>query len=241
MSSYYSTPTSSLLSLDGMSLSSVEDHADYTKSKPRQVQSFHWKDCIISNSHFSLFHPDPFHLDIKRDLEHSTASSNISASWGDAFAKDPDAEELQCLFCPYVSKSLQENLAHMEQEHSFAIPDSSHLCVGPVDLIKYFRHTNPKHYSLLNLQGTMLSLGDFAPLPPTAPKSTNQRDPRRRRSTSPVRGVSKIRRDFRRYIRESGSPTAFPRSSSVIRDEVGSEFLFNTMLKVSENKLKHLK
>lgn len=44
--------------------------------------------------------------------------------------------ENNCLFCLYQSDNLQENLKHMDSNHSFSIPDEKH-CVDVVGLLRY--------------------------------------------------------------------------------------------------------
>jgi hypothetical protein len=234
------------LNSDKESFDSIKEQYENTEIKSRYVHNHLYKETVISNNYHSFGTLDlPNHAaDMTFEVQHNPAEP-----LEDEALEDPDAEEEllarekaklealleRCLFCPHGSKSFGECLAHMKKRHNFIIPDPTHLLINPINLIRYFRHIRPKNHSVFNLKTDLLSFDHFAGLPSTAFTFVNQRSSQPR--TSFRRGASEARRIYRRLMREDKTRSTPPSNWGIraIRDDVGSEFLYSTMMRMSEN------
>ncbi|QPC76928.1 hypothetical protein HYE68_007680 [Fusarium pseudograminearum] len=133
------------------------------------------------------------------------------------------------LACSHLSGSSYEILVHKRVNHSFAIPNAKCLDIEPSILSQYLHHVRPKS----NWEIIEEDLNDFAGLQSAACKFLGHRRP----DMSSARGASEESRIYHKAVRvKRGSRyQSHITSMKVMQKEVGSEFLHNTILKMSEN------
>ncbi|RGP61585.1 tri15-putative transcription factor [Fusarium sporotrichioides] len=237
MSSHYSTDIWYSFESDKTSLDTIEEHFGSSESKS---DTYHL-DPLSSDTEMSLGvdYPsaEPFDFDIEMTFG---VNPNSSEPVKDEDLEDPDAEEEflarekeklksrlePCLFCSHCSNSFDESLAHIKANHDFNIPDTSHLDIDTINLVRYLRHIRPNSHSTI----VGVGLDDFAGPPSTASKFVNQEAP----GNCFVRSASEARRIYLKALhmyRRRGHQAKNLRMRT-IQDEVGSEFLYNTFLKM---------
>ncbi|ORY38205.1 hypothetical protein BCR33DRAFT_720911 [Rhizoclosmatium globosum] len=60
-------------------------------------------------------------------FEQAESEDELQALVNEKLALSPSLETTNCLFCPKHFQSIEENVAHMSQAHSFLIPDSEYV------------------------------------------------------------------------------------------------------------------
>ncbi|EKJ77863.1 hypothetical protein FPSE_01956 [Fusarium pseudograminearum CS3096] len=133
------------------------------------------------------------------------------------------------LVCSNLSGSSYEILVHKRVNHSFAIPNAKCLDIDPSILSQYIHHVQPKSNSEIIEQ----DLDDSTGLQLAACKFLGHRRP----DMSSARGASEESRIYHKAVRvKRGSRyQSHITSMKVMQKELGSEFLYNTILKMSEN------
>ncbi|UZP35254.1 hypothetical protein NXS19_003070 [Fusarium pseudograminearum] len=228
---------------DAMDLDNIEEYDGTHDFGTKYVQDLVYQKRIVSNdkcSSFCVF--DSFHSDTEMSFEVDPGvyppsdkpihdEDMIDADVEDEYM----AREMEniksgpkpSLVCSNLSGSSYEILVHKRVNHSFAIPNAKCRDIDPSTLSRYLHHVRPKSSSEIIEE----DLNDFAGLQSARFLGHRHTD------MSSARGASEERRIYHKVVRvKRGSRyQSHITSMKVMQKEVGSEFLYNTILKMSEN------
>ncbi|PTD10814.1 hypothetical protein HYE67_010283 [Fusarium culmorum] len=160
---------------------------------------------------------EPFDADISMDFVVCPPSDKHIH---DVDMIDADAEE---------DGSSYEILVHKRVNHSFAIPNAKCFDIDPSSLIWYLHHVGPKSNSAI----TEEDLNDFAGLQLDVCRFPGHR----RQDMSSACGASEERRIYHKAVsvkRGSRYQSHIP-SMKIMQKKLGSEFLYNAILKMNED------